>query len=203
MPFRANELRSRLALLAVVLSFVCFRASFGQERDATRPWLEQTPGLNAKFGQVPIEDLPTPIGLEKLNKAQEPSIVELPGDTLAGQVRQPLTTRLKSIQFDGVALSDAMKLFAMQTGLNVICSAESGKTIITVYLRDVEPLAALEAIVKANGLFFRVDEASGIVRIATADEYEKDLTSFREEQTRVFTLLYPNPIAVAQVISQV
>lgn len=203
MPFRANELRSRLALLAVVLSFVCFRASFGQESDATRPWLEQTPGLNAKFGQVTIEDLPTPIGLEKLNKAQEPSIVELPGDTLAGQVRQPLTTRLKSIQFDGVALSDAMKLFAMQTGLNVICSAESGKTIITVYLRDVEPLAALEAIVKANGLFFRVDEASGIVRIATADEYEKDLTSFREEQTRVFTLLYPNPIAVAQVISQV
>jgi len=203
MPFRANESRSRLVFLAVVLPFVCFDVSFGQESDATRLWLEQNPGLNAKFGQVTIENLPTPIGAEKLNKTQEPSMVELPGDTLAGQVRQPITTRLKSIQFDGVALSDAMKLFAMQTGLNVICSAESGKTVITVYLRDVEPLAALEAIVKANGLFFRVDEASGIVRIATADEYEKDLTSFREEQTRVFTLLYPNPIAVAQVISQV
>ncbi|MCG8649433.1 MAG: hypothetical protein MI861_06355, partial [Pirellulales bacterium] len=33
--------------------------------------------------------------------------------------------------------------------------------------------------------------------------YEKDLTSFREEQTRIFTLLYPNPVAVAQVIAQV
>jgi len=203
MPFCAHELRNRLALLAVILQFVCIRASLGQETDATRPWFDQNTGVSAKFGQVIDENLPTPSGEEKLNKTREPSIVELPAETLAGQVREPMTTRLKSIQFDGVALSDAMKLFAMQTGLNVICSAESGKTVITVYLHDVEPLAALEAIVKANGLFFRVDEASGIVRIATADEYEKDLTSFREEQTRVFTLLYPNPIAVAQVISQV
>lgn len=75
--------------------------------------------------------------------------------------------------------------------------------MINVYLRDVAPLAALEAIVKTNGLFYRVDEESKIVRIATADEYEKDLTSFREDETRVFTLLYPNPVAVAQVISQV
>jgi len=203
MPFCAHELRSRLAIVAVVLQFVCLRAAFGQETDATGAWADPDTGLNAKFGQVIVEDLPTPLRTEKLGRAKEPSMVELSAETLAGRVRQPLTTRLKSIQFDGVALSDAMKLFAMQTGLNVICSAESGKTVITVYLRDVEPLAALEAIVKANGLFFRVDEASGIVRIATADEYEKDLTSFREEQTRVFTLLYPNPIAVAQVISQV
>ena len=178
MPFCAHELRSRLALLAVILQFVCIRASFGQETDATRPWFDQNTGLSAKFGQVIDENLPTPIGEEKLNKTREPSIVELPAETLAGQVREPMTTRLKSIQFDGVALSDAMKLFAMQTGLNVICSAESGKTVITVYLHDVEPLAALEAIVKANGLFFRVDEASGIVRIATADEYEKDSVSY-------------------------
>lgn len=111
--------------------------------------------------------------------------------------------RLKTVQFESVPLSAAMKLFATETGLNVICSAEAGKTEVTVFLRDVEPMAALEAIVKANGLFFRRDDASGIIRISTADQYEKDLTSFREEQTRVFTLLYPNPVAVAQVIGQI
>lgn len=110
---------------------------------------------------------------------------------------------IRVLQFDSLPLSEAMKAFSEQTGLNVICSAEAGKTEVTVYLRDVAPLAALEAIVKANGLFYRTDDQSGIVRIATAEEYEKDLTSFREEQTRIFTLLYPNPVAVAQVIGQV
>ena len=43
----------------------------------------------------------------------------------------------------------------------------------------------------------------GIIRIATREEYERDLTSFRDEETRVFTLLYPNPTAVAQAIQHV
>ena len=111
--------------------------------------------------------------------------------------------RLHVIRYDGVALSEAMQLFSDETGHNVICSAQAGQVEITAYLRDVAPLEALEAIVKANGLFYRIDQESGIVRISTADEYEKDLTSFRDEQTRVFTLLYPNPVAVAQVIAQV
>lgn len=110
---------------------------------------------------------------------------------------------LESIEFDDVPLADAMKLFSEQSGLNVITSTEAGKARVTVFLKQVTALDALEAIVKANGLFYRVEEASGIVRIATSKEYEKDLSSFREEQTRVFTLLYPNPIAVAQVIQQV
>lgn len=110
---------------------------------------------------------------------------------------------LESIEFNDVPLADAMKLFSEQSGLNVITSAEAGKSRVTVFLKHVTALNALEAIVKANGLFYRVEEASGIVRIATSKEYEKDLSSFREEQTRVFTLLYPNPIAVAQVIQQV
>ena len=56
---------------------------------------------------------------------------------------------------------------------------------------------------KANGLFYRIDERSGIIRISTTEEYERDLASFRDEQTRVFTLLYPNPLAVAQAIQHV
>ena len=127
------------------------------------------------------------------------SLHELPAPERA--VKRP--DRLHLIQYDHVLLADAMRLFSEESGLNVICSSEAGKTEITAFLRDVAPLEALEAIVKANGLFFRPDEKSGIVRISTAAEYEKDLTSFREEQTKVFTLLYPNPVGVAQVIAQV
>lgn len=109
---------------------------------------------------------------------------------------------IELIEFDDISLAEAMRLFAEQSGLNVITSAEAGKILVTAYLKRVTAINALEAIVKSNGLFYRI-EPSGIVRIATLKEYEKDLASFREEQTRVFTLLYPNPTAVAQVIQQV
>ncbi len=66
-------------------------------------------------------------------------------------------------------------------GLERHSSSESGKALVTVFLKQVTALDALEAIVKANGLFYRVGSASGIVRIATSKEYEKDLSSFREE----------------------
>lgn len=107
------------------------------------------------------------------------------------------------VEFEDVPMSEAMKLFAEQTGVNIITSSEAGKCKVSVYLKNVSTRSALEAIVKANGLFYRIDDASHIVRIATTEEYEKDLASFREEETRVFTLLYPNPLAVAQVIQQV
>ncbi len=111
--------------------------------------------------------------------------------------------RLELVEFNDVPLSEAMRLFAEQSGMNVITSTEAGKVKVTVFLKNVTPIAALEALVRANGLFYRIEPSSGIVRIATLKEYEKDLSSFREEQTRVFTLLYPNPSAVAQVIKQV
>jgi hypothetical protein len=101
--------------------------------------------------------------------------------------------QLELIEFEDVSLAEAMRLFSEQSGLNVITSTEAGKTKVTVFLKNVTPVDALEAMVKANGLFYRIEANSGIVRIATRQEYEKDLSSFREEQTKVFTLLYPNP----------
>ncbi|MFO0942142.1 MAG: hypothetical protein U0930_15500 [Pirellulales bacterium] len=111
--------------------------------------------------------------------------------------------RLDLVEFSDVSLSEAMRLFSEQSGMNVITSTDAGKVKVTVFLKNVTPISALEALVRANGLFYRIEPSSGIVRIATLKEYEKDLSSFREEQTKVFTLLYPNPSAVALVIKQV
>ncbi len=139
--------------------------------------------------------------------ASKPTIKSTTNVTGSGALPEEIVAAseqvLESIQFDDVPLADAMKLFSEQSGLNVITSSDAGKTRVTVYLRKVTAIDALEALVKANGLFYRIESPSGIVRISTSREYEKDLSSFREEQTRVFTLLYPNPVAVAQVIQQV
>jgi len=110
---------------------------------------------------------------------------------------------LLQVQFDDVTMADAMKVLANETGLNIINSTEAGKTRVTAFLKRVTAMDALDAIAKANGLFYRKDTHSGIIRIATSKEYERDLSNFREEETKVFTLLYPNPVAVAQVIQQI
>lgn len=125
------------------------------------------------------------------------------GDDAKVGVRIGSPKMLRQVQFDDVTMAEAMKVFADETGLNIINSAEAGKTRITAFLKKVTAMDALDAIVKSNGLFYRKDEHSGIIRIATSKEYERDLSNFREEETKVFTLLYPNPDAVAQVVQQI
>ncbi len=198
----ALRLKRAPFMLGVALSVLLLGTANRVRAQATPPRSEspeQLGDMAAKYPDVHVEDMPAPFSIVETN-ADEIEMI-LPARTRVS----PSTPRkhVSRIQFDGVTLAEAMKLFATETGLNVICSAEAGKTVITVYLRNVEPIAALEAIVKANGLFYRIDDESQIYRIATSEEYEKDLTSFREEQTRVFTLLYPNPVAVAQVIGQI
>ena len=112
-------------------------------------------------------------------------------------------TEIPLVDFEKVPLAQAVQTISKEVGLKVITSADAGEKEITVYLENVRAIDAIDAIVKANGLFYRVDEQSGIIRIATREEYERDLTSFRDEETRVFTLLYPNPTAVAQAIQHV
>jgi len=125
------------------------------------------------------------------------------GENAKMGVRTGTQKVLLQVQFDDVTMAEAMKVLADETGLNIINSAEAGKTRVTAFLKRVTAMDALDAIAKANGLFHRKDEQSGIIRIATSKEYERDLSNFREEETKVFTLLYPNPDAVAQVIQQI
>jgi hypothetical protein len=44
---------------------------------------------------------------------------------------------------------------------------------------------------------------SGVLHISTTEEYDRDLATFRDEQTEVFTLLYPNPVDVARTIQSI
>ena len=107
---------------------------------------------------------------------------------------------LKLIEFRSVPLVDAMQTFADQAGINIVASPDASKIEISVYLKNVTAKQALDAITKAHGLYYKVDDASRIVRISTTKEYRQTLADFQDEQTEVFTLLYPNPYVVALAI---
>ena len=119
----------------------------------------------------------------------------------AGFDPQGLTQEpLELIDFRDQMLGEAMRAFSEQSGLNIVPSAAAHKVKIDLFLKNVRPMDVLENLTKTHDLFYRVDPGSGIITIYTTEEYERNLVSFREEQTQVFTLLYPNPVDVAVAI---
>lgn len=109
--------------------------------------------------------------------------------------------KLPRVEFRNIALLDALRLLSEQSGLNYSASSEAAPQPISLFLRDVTPQAAVEELCKSHNLWFRLDEKTGITRVMTTQEFERDLVTFREEQTEVFTLLYPNALDVAVAIN--
>ncbi len=104
------------------------------------------------------------------------------------------------MEFRELPLAQALRLLADQTGLNLLCSADAGKTKVSLFLKQVPARVVVAELCKAHNLWYRVDDASGITRIMTLAEFQRTLGEFREEQTAVFTLLYPNAVDVASAI---
>jgi general secretion pathway protein D len=117
----------------------------------------------------------------------------------AGELAGP-SVPLDLVEFKEIPLGEALRILSDQSGLKIVSSAEAAGTVVSLYLRDVDALAALRELTAAHGLYYRQDRTTGIIRINTSAEYQADLGSFREEKTHVFTLLYPNPVDVAFAI---
>lgn len=80
---------------------------------------------------------------------------------------------LEVVEFRDQPLGDAMRLFSTQTGLNIVTSPEARKISVSVYLRNVTPEAALDAICKSHDLWHKQDPGTGVIRIYSAKEYQR------------------------------
>ena len=107
---------------------------------------------------------------------------------------------IAQLDFRDVPLPEALRLLADETGLNLVASEEAAKKIVRLHLRNVTGMQAVNALARAHGLFARRDDGSGIVQVRTLKEQQEELTVFRDEKTRVFTLLYPNALDLAVAI---
>lgn len=110
------------------------------------------------------------------------------------------TARMEVIDLRQVPLSDASRILSEAGGLNVVSSVEAGKTIVSLYLTQVQARDAVEALCRSHNLWFREDDKSGIIRIHTPEEFKRDLGSFQEELTEVFDLRFPNANDVGRAI---
>ena len=107
---------------------------------------------------------------------------------------------VRHLESDGVSLARLARLLADQTGVNISTSDAAAAKEVSIFLRNVTAETAVEEVCRACGLWFRRAPGGGVIRITTMAEYTESLSSFREETTRTFTLLYPNVVEIASVI---
>ena len=112
--------------------------------------------------------------------------------------KSPSADFVRYIEAESVALGELIKLISDRTGVNISSSDAAAGKSVSIFLRNITVAASVEEICRITGLWFRGE--GDVIRIMTMEEYEKNLSSFREESMETFTLLYPNVVEVAGVI---
>ncbi len=149
------------------------------------------PAAQVNADPIPLLPVPRPM-VQKNEFPPEPRKLPAQGDLAQAP--------LELVEFRDLTMIEAMRLLSQQSGIKIVPSAEAGKQKVSVFLPNATAQQAIEEVSRANGLVWRRDAESGIYRIFTTKENQRDLTEFREEQIRTFTLLYPNAMNVAKAI---
>ncbi len=86
------------------------------------------------------------------------------------QLPSPAGGQIELIEYRDIPLPEALQLFSQQSGWNVVPSAQAAKLRVTLYLKDVSPDVALQALTQAHGLWYRRDTRSNVIFLYTAEE---------------------------------
>lgn len=113
----------------------------------------------------------------------------------------PRNPTVEVFQFDETPLSDILRMLSEMTGRNVVATPQIQTLPISIYLREVTPMLALEVICKNYNLWFT--EQRNIIRVMKVEEYGRELTLRRDERTEVFNLKFASCYTVAEAISNV
>lgn len=159
--------------------------------------------FNAQVGGMALRIIVREVGLSGVT-IEAPTLQEslLLASSSGRDMAEDATTMaaIRYLELHELPLRDVLRMLSDQSGLNYTASEEAGKMVVSLFLRRVSPAVVIEEICKSYNLWFRQDEASGITRVMTVREFERDLINFREEESEVFTLLYPNVQEVAIAI---
>lgn len=137
-------------------------------------------------------------------KRNEEALRQLAGsaDTLLKKNDEPsgADSLIHKLEFREAKMVDVIRALADMSGLNIVATKDAGAREVTVFLQKITVKDALDTISKNSGLWYRQDKVSNTYRIMTTEEYQKDVVVYREDTTRVFNLLHPNPVIVASAI---
>ena len=101
-----------------------------------------------------------------------------------------------SMDFKDANLKDILKIFSQQSGLNFIASERIKDRKVTLYLDNVSVRDALDAIIRANRLFYEQAEDSEIFIVKELVMPEVEVA------TRVYPLNYANATKTAELLQE-
>ncbi len=121
-----------------------------------------------------------------------------------GDTNPPPSRIVASAEFSNVTFNEAARAIADATGMNLSASTRAAESRVALYLKNLPAIEILETLCNANGLWFRreprTEPHSEVIRVFTVAEFRQDLTAFRDEKTKVFTLLYPNTFDISHAL---
>lgn len=107
---------------------------------------------------------------------------------------------ISKLEFKNANMIDVARALGDMSGLNIVTTEAAAKKNVTVYLQNITVKNALDIISKNSGLWYRYDKTAKNYRIMTTDEYQSDLVIYRDDVTRVYDILHPNPMVIANAI---
>lgn len=107
---------------------------------------------------------------------------------------------IEKLEFREARVVDAARVIAELSGVNIVTTSEAGQKTFNLFLQDISVRDAIDTLSKVTGLWYRYDGKTRAFRIMTTAEYQNDIVVFREDVTRVFTLMHQNVVSAAQTI---
>lgn len=118
--------------------------------------------------------------------------------TKAGVNRENIM--IGKLDFKQARISDVMRALSDVSNLNIVATEAASKKEISIFLQNISVKEALELISKTSGLWYRQDKNNSSYRVMTTEEYQNDLVIYRDDITKTFNILHPNPIIVATAV---
>ncbi len=184
--------------LGVMLSGLSPIQAHSADEVLTTPLATESPVLGIENTERVVNRSPTsnPAGKSKSQLSQSVEKPSLPKKSIAtGE-----DAVISKLEFKQANMVDVVRALADMSGLNIVATEEAAKKTVTVFLQNISVKDALDTISKNSGLWYRQDKASKTFRIMSTEEYQRDMVVYREDTTRVFNLLHPNPVIVATAV---
>ncbi|MDP1523566.1 MAG: hypothetical protein Q8M10_10445 [Methylotenera sp.] len=144
------------------------------------------------------------LNTEKANQTRNKKIAAKATPPKNAALKKSSTTAenaiISKLEFKQANMVDVARALADMSGLNIVATEEAAKKTVTVFLQNITVKDALDTISKNSGLWYRQDKISKTYRIMSTDEYQRDMVVYRDDVTRVFDILHPNPIIIANAI---
>lgn len=117
-----------------------------------------------------------------------------------GGAPKGLDAPLGNFDLRDVSVAEAIRLIAEVSGVNIVATRAVSDRQVSMYLRDATARGVIDTLARVNGLWYRYLEPSRTFILMSAEEFQRDASVFREEDTRTFRLKHHNVVAAANAI---